>query len=494
MAIDLNKYREIYFSEASVQLDTIARHLDRLEQAPADHESLEAAFRAAHTLKGISATMGYDELTQAAHSLEDLLTRLREAADTPDPNRDAGALTVRLIRRAFDDLSNRILRVQADSSRLLNMNVPAALALSSADSRGATGMKGPVRVAPYDLNLLLDLVAELVASSSELAEAARHNPGIAPLIAAQRRQLRALQTFAWQLNMAPLSTVFNRFPRMLQEIAREQGEDIRIEIEGGNIELCHAVLEDITEPLLHLLRNAIAHGIEPPSERQQAGKPDYGTIYLTATRAGERVRIETRDDGRGLDAKQILDVALEQGLITPEARETMTDDEAFGLIMLPGFSLARAVTPIAGRGVGMSVVKARLEACGGRLEIRSKRGRGASFTLDVPRLIDLVEVELVRRGSRVYAVPSARVAGRRTVSASELATLGLSVFEPDTLAPPDATRATDELQTLVLLEKPRGAALRVDELLGKALLNASGTAPTSPIPILEIGAPRAASA
>ena len=409
MAIDLNKYREIYFSEANVQLDTIARNLDRLEQAPADRASLEAAFRAAHTLKGISATMGYDELTQAAHSLEDLLARLRDAADTPDPNRDAGALTVRLIRRAFDDLSNRILRAQADSSRLLNVNVPAALAFGSADSRGTAGMKSPVRVAQYDLNLLLDLVAELVVSSSELEEAARHNPGIAPLIAAQRQQLRALQTFAWQLNMAPLSTVFNRFPRMLQEIAREQGEDIRIEMEGGNIELCHAVLEDITEPLLHLLRNAIAHGIEPPPERKQAGKPSYGTIYLSATRAGERVRIEIRDDGRGLDAKQILKAAEEQGLITPEARATMSYADAFRLIMVPGFSLARAVTPIAGRGVGMSVVKARLEACGGKLEIRSGPGQGTSFTLDVPRLIDLVEVELGAAGvPRVCGAERAR--------------------------------------------------------------------------------------
>jgi chemotaxis protein histidine kinase CheA len=228
-----------------------------------------------------------------------------------------------------------------------------------------------------------------------------------------------------------------------------------------------------------------------PAERTWNQKDAAGNLTLRAQRNGDRVIIQIGDDGRGMDAGAILQAAYAQGLVTRQERRAMNARDALRLILLPNFSMAHAVTANAGRGIGMSVVQERLNAVGGRIDIQSELGRGTTFTLDVPRLVGLLEVELVRTGARVYAIPTAEIAGARIWQASEIVKhqkelnewriVDIETLKPVTKAQLGAAAGV----SLVQFREPSGVAVRVDELLGKALLNYPFAVRAASIPILE---------
>ncbi len=473
----------MYFVEAHEQLAEIHRCLDALADAPDDRKQVHAAFRAAHTLKAMSATMGYGDLTRASHALEDLLARLRNQSETPTD------LSVRLLRNATEEINARLRHAEANAMIALADTPPS-------DDLGDPNLPVPlaahVRVRQQDLNLLLELVAELAASSNVLENAALQSetPNAAAAVRNQRELVAQVRRLTWQLNMSTVGPVFDRYARVLGELARQQNKTIRVVTQGTDVELCHTMLDELYEPLLHLLRNAITHGIEMPAERTWSHKDAAGSITLRAQRSGDRVIIQIADDGRGMDPGEILQAAYAQGLVTREQRREMNARDALRLILLPNFSMAHTVTANAGRGIGMSVVQECLNAVGGRIDIRSELGHGTTFTLDVPRLVGLMEVELVRAGTRVYAIPTIEIAGAHIWQPSEIARrqkeIEWRVFDVATLKP--ATKA--QLTTpggvpLVEFRMPPGVALRVDELLGKALLNYPFAVRAASIPILE---------
>lgn len=488
MSSELEKYRSLYFVEAQQQLAAIHTSLDKLADAPGDRNELNAAFRAAHTLKAMSATMGLGELTRASHALEDLLARMRTQNETPTD------LTLRLLRNATEDINLRLRR--AETAAVID-----AVEKSEPHQAPAQILTSPlaanVRVRQQDLNLLLELVAELAASSNVLEHAASqsHTPHADASVRNQRELVRELRRLTWNLNMSPIGPVFDRYGRVLTELARQQNKTLRVVTQGVDVELCHAMLDELNEPLLHLLRNAITHGIELPAERTWAEKDAAGVVTLRAQRNGDRVTIQIGDDGRGMDAGAILQAAYGQGLVTREQRRSMNAKDALRLILLPNFSMSHTVTPNAGRGIGMSVVQEKLSAVGGHIEIKSELGRGTVFTLDVPRLVGLLEVELVRSGARIYAIPTAEISSARIWIASEIAkrqkasVSGLNewrVLDVESLKPVSKAQLnTPAGMSLVELQEPPGVALCVDELLGKALLNYPFAVRAASIPILD---------
>lgn len=484
MSADLEKYRSLYFAEAHEQLAEIHRNLDALSDAPTDRKPVHDAFRAAHTLKAMSATMGYGDLTRASHALEDLLARLRNQNETPTD------LSIRLLRNATEEINVRLRR--AETTALI-----AAVDEPPTDDLTAPNLMLPlaayVRVRQQDLNLLLELVAELAASSNVLENAAlqSHTTNVDAAVRNQRELVHQVRRLTWQLNMSTVGPVLDRYGRVLTELARQQNKNIRVVTQGVDVELCHTMLDELNEPFLHLLRNAITHGIEMPAERTWNQKDAAGTITLRAQRSGDRVIIQIGDDGRGMDAGAILQAAYAKGLVTREQRNGMNAKEALRLILLPNFSMAHTVTANAGRGIGMSVVQERLNAVGGRIEIQSELGRGTTFTLDIPRLVGLIEVELVRTGVRVYAIPTAEITGARIWQASEIAKhqkqlTEWRILDVETLKPVSKAQLTSPAGVpLVEFRNPAGVALRVDELLGKALLNYPFAVRAASIPILE---------
>ncbi|MGE5548751.1 MAG: chemotaxis protein CheW [Solirubrobacterales bacterium] len=217
--------------------------------------------------------------------------------------------------------------------------------------------------------------------------------------------LKRLQESALELRVVPIDTVFSRFPRVVRDIAQRTGKTVRLDLAGRDVRIDKGMVDQLVDPLTHMVRNAIDHGIELPQEREAAGKPATGLIRLSASQRGNRVIVEISDDGRGLDRARILAKAEAQGLVSVEAAQGMSDEEVFALIFLPGFSTTEVVTEMSGRGVGMDVVNVNIGRLGGRVAITSRPGSGTTFTLSLPLSAAIQDVLLVEAGGQTFAIP-----------------------------------------------------------------------------------------
>jgi len=535
--IDMSEYKDLFLSESQEHLQAMNQHLLALEQRPDDEEAMNSVFRAAHTLKGMASTMGYEQMAGLAHALEDLLDAVRQrrllpspawfdlafgaadalqtllndiAGDQPPsidvegwverlrsfltrgqaqeagpaapaapaaglpgaPAGPAGLIRLKIFldansslkgARAYsllrqleelgrvvdsmphaDDLTRidwgtelvvflltelpaeqivevlraapDVVHVEAQSAAetaepageparptAVETPVPSAPGAPPAETAGA----GMVRIRLQHLDHLLNLVGELVISRSRLWQAAEQNPTPALMEALEdhTRLLNELRDAVLASRLVPIGQIFDRFPRMVRDLLKQQGKEARFIIEGRDMELDRAVVERLSDPLLHLLRNAVDHGLEPPAERLAAGKPAEGLIRLSARPEQDMAVIEVSDDGRGLNRETIEQVAVARGIITPEQLHEMTDEQVFLLICDPRFSTSTSVTQVSGRGVGMSVVKQAMDELRGELEILSRPGKGTTFRLRLPITIALTEALLVQAGPDQYAIP-----------------------------------------------------------------------------------------
>lgn len=266
---------------------------------------------------------------------------------------------------------------------------------------------GMVRIRLQHLDNLLNLVGELVISRSRLWQAAEQNPSPALREALEdhTRLLNELRDAVLASRLVPIGQIFDRFPRMVRDLLKQQKKEARLIIEGRDMELDRAVVERLSDPLLHLLRNAVDHGLETPAERQAAGKPAEGLIRLTARPEQDMAVIEVSDDGQGLDRETIERTAVSRGIINPDQLHELTDEQVFTLICNPRFSTSTSVTQVSGRGVGMYVVKQAVDELRGELEILSRPGKGTTFRLRLPITIALAEALLVQAGADQYAIP-----------------------------------------------------------------------------------------
>ncbi len=264
-----------------------------------------------------------------------------------------------------------------------------------------------VRIALTHLDEMVDIVGELVIARSRLENITDRidDRGLHAAVEEVHRISAELQREVMETRMVPVGNTFNRFPRMVRDLARDLGKDLAFEVEGVDIELDRTVLDEIVEPLVHLLRNSIDHGLESTEERVAAGKPARGLVRLSAARERDRVLVSVADDGRGMDVERIWQAALSRGLAQAGDRETMTDDDILLFTCTPGFSTAEHATKVSGRGVGMDVVRAKVEQLGGTLAIRSRPGRGTEFVLALPLTLAIIQALLVRSSGHTYAIP-----------------------------------------------------------------------------------------
>lgn len=519
--MDLAQYKDLFISEARDHLQALNQAVLTLEQCPTSDEPMERSFRAAHTIKGMAATMGYDEMTHLAHATEDLMDQVRKqaipvtsdlvnllfqaldalesqldaVAEDRDPaTEDLGGILVAL--RAFQPA----LATESPATRVAEIEtvkrdvvaVPPRIARSPGSppspmtypSQGDRGQS--VRVNVAHLDRLLNLMGAMVVNKSRLWRIQRRHelPDLKEALEEHDLILMDLQAGVLASRTVPVAQVFNRFPRMVRDLAREGGKEVDLVITGAEIELDRAILQEIGDPLLHLLRNAVDHGLETPAERTAAGKPARGQIRLAAVRHQGMVVITVEDDGRGMDPVVLRRVAVEQGFLTADQAADLTDDAAFALIYRSGFSTAQQVTDVSGRGVGMDVVRRQMESMRGHLEIESQVGQGTRFSLRLPLTLAIIQALLVRVAEEIYAVPLSHVHRTVEVLSDQLQTrqgqpaaalpdelLPLcSLAELVDLPPPDllAPRDPDDpIYALVVGHDGQHMGLVVDELLGR---------------------------
>jgi len=270
------------------------------------------------------------------------------------------------------------------------------------------GDSGSIRVSVEKIDELMNTVGELVITQAMLSQLGSHFDGpdaekLRGGLAQLERNMRELQESVMRVRMLPISFVFSRFPRMVRDLAQRLGKQIELKLTGEQTELDKTVLEKIGDPLVHLVRNSIDHGIELPEARTAAGKSAEGTVHLDACHRGGNIAVEVSDDGGGLDKERILAKARARGLVG--ATDSLTDAEVYELIFVPGFSTAEKTTDVSGRGVGMDVVRRNVKELGGKIDVRSDPGRGSRFTITLPLTLAIVDGQSVAVGTETYIVP-----------------------------------------------------------------------------------------
>jgi two-component system chemotaxis sensor kinase CheA len=346
-----------------------------------------------------------------------------------------------------------------------------------------------IRIDVGQLDDLMNLVGELIVQKTRLKRQAKQlamrlgEDALATEAEDGARQFAQivdrLQAGVTQLRMMPIEAVFNRFPRLVRDLSAQLGKDVGLTLDGQETELDRSLLEEVGDPIAHLVRNALDHGIEAAPERAAAGKPVRGSIRVSARHADGRVVVEVADDGRGIDPRAISRAAIERGLVDEASVAAMTESDALRLIFLPGFSTAREVTNVSGRGVGMDVVRTNVERLGGQVSISSTRGAGTTIAMSLPLTLAIIDALLVRSGRRICAIPLGSVietqrvpvADVRTVSSRPVLSLarGIVSLQPlgRAMGDPDDGNTGDGFVRAVLV-RSRGAelALGVDEFLG----------------------------
>jgi two-component system chemotaxis sensor kinase CheA len=311
-----------------------------------------------------------------------------------------------------------------------------------------------LRVDAERIDAVLNLVGELIIAKSMLhqtmAEFDKRFPKdplkmrFADAMAFQARVLNDLQKSVMKIRMVPVEHLFRRFPRVVRDVAKSCGKEVNLVVTGQDTDLDKSILDMLAEPLAHLVRNSVDHGIESPEERLQAGKSAQGTVKLAAYHQGNQIVIEVSDDGRGIDRNRLVAKAIEKEIITQAVAGEMTEEEALQLIFHPGLSTAEQVTSISGRGVGMDVVKTVLDRLKGNISIRTEETRGTTFYLRVPLTLAIIKALLFRVGARMYAVPLASVVEITRATQSEI----------HRVENHDVIRLRDEILTLVHLQAP----------------------------------------
>jgi two-component system, chemotaxis family, sensor kinase CheA len=625
--MDMSQYIDVFIEESKEHLQTINSRMLDLENNPTGLEIVQEIFRSAHTLKGMAATMGFEDLANLTHNMENVLDLIRNnklevservldilfqsvdhleeiiesILDGGSGQKDIQAIT-ELLKRVedgdvdansqnnssqksgelvFEEVEKNILKeaknqgfnaynivvrleaacmlkaarafmvfqvlgqvaevVKANpavdelesenfdtyfavaivtteqssdiEARLLKVSEVEKVTVTDinldAESQGvprveenqeeqkefssANAEKGSVkekktkqttksiRVNTDKLDQLMNLFEELIIDRGRLDEvaAAIQNIELNETVEHMTRITSDLQSIILNMRMVPIDQVFNRFPRMVRSIAKELNKKIDFQILGADTELDRTVIDEIGDPLVHLLRNSLDHGIEPPEKRKAAGKPEEGSIRLEAYYRGNHVIIEMEDNGGGINRKKVLQKAIENGLIQETQAEQLADEEVFELIFRSGFSTADVVSDISGRGVGLDAVKNKIESLGGAISVSSEEGKGSIFTIQLPLTLSILSTLLVEIENERYAIPLNSIEETAIVSSDEIIGVHnqkainyrdkiVPVLFLDQLLGIRETHKEDTHYCLVIVSKgEKMAALVVDTLIGQ---------------------------
>ena len=468
LVLDLAENRELlseFHGETVDHLQQIEAALLALEQQPAGPDALNSIFRSFHTIKGNAGFLGLVPMQKLAHEVESLLDLARNhqlalnsaiiteilrsrdaiqeltaqvsvALETGQLPKDVIPVShlIRAVRvlAVADECpaegapvaSVSPVEVHAPEAEM-NFNEPTAVELPAAApavaavvavsakqaNAGPTTSSQTVRVNTEKLDSLMDVVGELVIVQSQLIESSRKFNEEAPILQRNVSQLsriaKELQNTAMSLRMIPIKPTFQKMERLARDLARSCGKKATFETEGDDTELDRTMVEEIADPLVHMVRNALDHGMEPPDERVKLGKPESGVVRLRAYHQGSNIVIELSDDGRGINPAKVLAKAQRQGLIPENAQ--LSREETLNLIFLPGFSTAEKVTSVSGRGVGMDVVKRNIDKLRGKIEISSEVGAGSVFKIKLPLTMAIIDGLVIRVGADRFILPSTSV-------------------------------------------------------------------------------------
>ncbi|MCM3717138.1 chemotaxis protein CheA [Fictibacillus phosphorivorans] len=352
---------------------------------------------------------------------------------------------------------------------------------SSAHSTGSTVSGKTIRVNIDRLDQLMNLFEELVIDRGRLEEISKmlKSPELNETVERMNRVSGDLQNIILTMRMVPIEQVFNRFPRMVRGLAKDLAKNVNLEILGAETELDRTVIDEIGDPLVHLLRNSIDHGIEKPAARIAAGKNETGTIYLRAYHSGNHVFIEIEDDGAGINRQRVVDKALENGIITKEMSENLSDKQCFELLFASGFSTAEVISDISGRGVGLDVVKNKIESLGGLITVDSTRGFGTIFSIQLPLTLSIMSAMLVEVQNEKYAIPLSSIIETAIIRKDEILSVHNQkvmdfrgrvvplVFMKEIFEVPPLIEASEHVPVVVVRKGDKMAALVVDSFIGQ---------------------------
>jgi len=579
--MELSQYLDIFLEESKEHLETINNQLVELERNPQNIEIVNEIFRSAHTLKGMSATMGYEDLASLTHQMENVLDMIRNhklsvssnlldvifrsveyleamvfsIADGGDGKKDVSDVVALLVKiekgetfedesikasgheeehsydsyeltilqqseeqgflplevkvtlrkdcllkaaRVFmvfevveqigeviksnppvdqleeenfndsfvitmvtkedpQDVKERIMKVseveKVETTVIHTKNLsaqetndvqvepeneglelpaieaaatvePAIKAAEPAAPTKAGQSNKTIRVSIDRLDGLMNLFEELVIDRGRLEQISKelNETELIETVERMSRISNDLQNIILNMRMVPIETVFNRFPRMVRQLARDLGKKVEIEIIGAETELDRTVMDEIGDPLVHLLRNAVDHGIEMPDQRRAAGKDEEGKITLKAFHSGNHVFIEIVDNGGGISREKVLKKAISRGIVSSQLADSLTDQEVFQLILSSGFSTAEVISDISGRGVGLDVVKNTIESLGGNITIDSVEGKGTTFSIQLPLTLSIISVLLTEIEKEKYAIPLSSIIETAIIKKEEILT------------------------------------------------------------------------
>jgi len=411
------EYRELFMAEALEYYDSMSRHLSELERTPTAGPALNELFRLMHNLKANARAMGFTDLGEVAHHLETLFGLIR------DQERTFSGPLIRVVFAGVDALGGMIRAVGANQplpdatalldnlDRLVRGEAPVLAEADALDSEEEASRKMELSDLVYiqvkKLDNLLNLVGELVIDRDRIMTLAQEIDNPALLATAQHlfRISDDLQYSVMDARLVGVGVLLNKFPRVVRDVSTAENKEVELTLSGQDVQIDRNILQIITDALLHLVRNAVSHGLETTAQRQAAGKPLVGQLTLSALTERDDILIQVRDDGRGIDTEAVRRKAVERGLTTAALAAGLDEQAVWAFLFEPGFSMAKEVTDISGRGVGLDVVKLALDSLGGQLRVESQLGVGTTFTLVLPTSIAVKGALLVEVEDRPYAVP-----------------------------------------------------------------------------------------
>ncbi|MCM8801407.1 MAG: chemotaxis protein CheA [Candidatus Omnitrophica bacterium] len=579
-----DSYREIFITESIEYLKNINKCLVRIEKTPSDLDSLNEIFRCVHTLKGMSATMGFDKLTQLSHQMEDLLDELRnqkkrvtseiidilfvstdlleklveeirlnqpstldisevisslketldkkeeekkeEKEVIPEPElkdiefteeelkviRNAKAegfllfrlkvflssecamkgtraylviinleklakiiksipkledleegkfnlsfILIGLTKHNLEFLRKELMNMVEVEEVIIEEMALTQPSLSSSFQVSPSYIKKieTVRIPVERLDKIMNLMGELIIAKIRLMQLIQYYKieALEEVAFTLDRLSSSLQDEIMQTRLIPIAYILDTFPRVVRDLAKNKNKEIDLEVIGSGIELDRVILNEIGDPLIHLVRNAVDHGIESPEERKKIGKPPKGKLIIKVLREKGQIFIEVSDDGRGVDFEAVRKVAVEKGLVSKEEADKLDNKSILDLICLPGFSTTKKITDISGRGVGLDVVKSKIDSLGGRLDFESQPNKGTKFILALPLTLAIIKAMLVKVRDEIFAIPLMNI--RETIKLDREQIKFLQNFE--------VIRVRDEIIPLIRLDKEFGLLSHEEE-------------------------------
>ncbi|WP_246293823.1 chemotaxis protein CheA [Desulfobacter latus] len=530
-----------FISEAEENLNTIEVSLIELEHDPENTDIIDDIFRPFHTIKGVSGFLSLTKINKLAHATENLLDSARSgdfiishsvtdtilasvdtlkalldrvkqgiqtghSASDDDIDVDAlrrhltylqtsltkggkeplGQIFVRKKELTYSDLDQALEIQNKNSHKKLGEILVEEKKLAPEQVASALMEQSPVKkkmdvqvkVSTQKLDDLVDYAGELVIAQSMLRQQTQSDALISKTVSQLGQIVNNMQNIAMSMRMIPIKATFMKMIRLVRDLSRKSGKEIHLSMTGEDTEIDRNVVDALYEPMVHMIRNACDHGIEALSERSEAGKPAQGNIHLYAYHKGGNIVIEIEDDGKGLDKDKILEKAQSTGLI--QGDEQMTDAQVFDLIMQPGFSTAKQVTDVSGRGVGMDVVKDGIEKFRGHLSIESKKGKGTKFIISLPLTLAIIDGMLVGVDDERYVIPTIAIQKAFKPGQGEYFTVenkGEMVKDRGSLIPlirlneiygtSNNKKSIDACLVVVVESKEEKRAILIDELLGK---------------------------